>query len=153
MSRYNNSLSLSLNIWYYIYFVALPASSTVNPGCDSGEVRLANFTDDPDEATREGTLQICINSAWGAVCSDPRFGLTEAQVACQQAGGYRRELSEEMEPLPTSGPVFLSELNCVGDEASLLECPRFVSIGSECSSGLDVKIRCTGKELFSISIT
>ena len=116
-------------------------------------MRLANFTDDPDEATREGTLQICINSAWGAVCSDPRFGLTEAQVACQQAGGYRRELSEEMEPLPTSGPVFLSELNCVGDEASLLECPRFVSIGSECSSGLDVTIRCTGKELFSISIT
>ena len=116
-------------------------------------MRLANFSDDPDEATRQGILQICINSAWGAVCSDDPFGLSEVQVACQQAGGYRRELSEEMEPLPTSGPVFLSELNCVGDEASLLECPRFVSIGSECSSSLDATIRCTGKEVFSISIT
>ena len=155
MSRYNKLLSLSLNVivWFHMYFVALPASSTVNAGCDSGDVRLANFTDDPDEATREGTLQICINNAWGTVCSDPRFALTEAQVACQQAGGFRRELSEEMEPLPTSGPVFLSELNCMGDEASLLECPRFVSIGSECSSGLDVTIRCTGKEVISISIT
>ena len=80
------------------------------------------------------------------MCSDPRFGVAEAQVACQQAGGYRREDAVEVDPVPSSGPVFLSELNCEGNEASLLECPRFSSIGSACSSGEDIVLQCTGKK-------
>ena len=59
--------------------------------CESGEVRLANFTDDPDEATREGTLQICINSAWGSVCSDNLFDTKDARVFCDQLEGFQRE--------------------------------------------------------------
>ena len=106
-------------------------------------MRLAEFTD--DQTSRQGTLQICINNAWGAVCSDPRFGVAEAQVACQQAGGYRREDAEEVESVSSSGAVFLSEVNCEGNEARLLECPRFSSIGSSCSSGEDVILRCIGK--------
>ena len=126
----------------YMY-IPPPASSTLHAECVSGEVRLASFTD--DQTSRQGTLQICINNAWGGVCSDPRFGVAEAQVACQQAGGYRREDAVVVDPVPSSGPVFLSELNCEGNEASLLECPRFSSIGSTCSSGEDVVLLCTGE--------
>ena len=125
-----------------IHQISLSASTTEYAECANGDVRLAAFTD--GDTSRQGTLQICINSAWGGVCSDPRFGVAEAQVACQQAGGYRREDAEEVESVSSSGPVFLSELNCVGNEASLLECPRFTSIGSECGSGEDVVLRCTG---------
>ena len=53
-------------------------------------MRLANFTDDPDEATREGTLQICINSAWGTVCSDDLFDTTDAEVFCEQLEGFQK---------------------------------------------------------------
>ena len=123
-------------------YIPPPASATPYAECVSGDVRLAEFTD--DQTSRQGTLQICINNAWGAVCSDPRFGVAEAQVACQQAGGYRREDAEEMESVSSSGAVFLSEVNCEGNEARLLECPRFSSIGSSCSSGEDVILRCTG---------
>ena len=125
------------------YRIPPPASSTQYAECVSGDVRLAEFTD--DQTSRQGTLQICINNAWGAVCSDPRFGVAEAQVACQQAGGYRREDAEEVESVSSSGAVFLSEVNCEGNEARLLECPRFSSIGSACSSSEDVVLRCTGK--------
>ena len=127
----------------YSLHIPPPASTTLHAECVSGEVRLASFTD--DQTSRQGTLQICINNAWGGVCSDPRFGVAEAQVACQQAGGYRREDAVEVDPVPSSGPVFLSELNCEGNEASLLECPRFSSIGSACSSGEDAGLQCTGK--------
>ena len=54
-------------------------------------MRLANFTDDPDEATREGTMQICINNAWGAVCSDDPFDTTDAEVFCDELKGFQRD--------------------------------------------------------------
>ena len=54
-------------------------------------MRLANFTDDPDEATREGTMQICINNAWGAVCSDDTFDTRDAEVFCEKLPGFQRE--------------------------------------------------------------
>ena len=65
--------------------------STEAAECESGDVRLTNFTDDPDEATREGTMQICINSAWGTVCSDDLFDRSDAEVFCEQLQGFGRE--------------------------------------------------------------
>ena len=35
----------------------------------------------------EGRLEVCVNSAWGTVCSDG-FGASDAAVACQSLGGY-----------------------------------------------------------------
>ena len=70
---------------------SIAASSTEAAECESGVMRLANFTDDPDEATREGTMQICINNAWGTVCSDDLFDTTDAEVFCEQLEGFQRE--------------------------------------------------------------
>ena len=54
--------------------------------CEDGEIRLASYTDNHDQFTRHGALQICINRAWGAVCSDIYFGDTEMAVICRQMG-------------------------------------------------------------------
>ena len=70
-------------------FNAVPSIEVAE--CESGEVRLANFTEDPDEATREGTMQICINNAWGAVCSDDTFDTRDAEVFCEKLPGFQRE--------------------------------------------------------------
>ena len=67
------------------------ASSTETAECESGEVRLANFTDDPDEATRKGILQICINNAWGTVCSDDFIDTMDAEVFCEELKGFQRD--------------------------------------------------------------
>ena len=60
--------------------------STKEGNCSSGDMRLNDFVDDPFEHTRQGLLQICVNNAWGAVCSDIQFGITEMAVACKSMG-------------------------------------------------------------------
>lgn len=49
-------------------------------------MRLLEYTDDISDHTRQGQLQICINNAWGGVCSDVQFGYTEMAVACKHMG-------------------------------------------------------------------
>ena len=112
--------------------------------CETGDVRLADSTADAIENTTKGTLQICINNAWGAVCHDDLFGVNDAQVACQQAGGYEREIVGSIESAAITGPAFLSELGCEGNEISLLKCRRYNYIGSECTTPDNAVITCRG---------
>jgi hypothetical protein len=115
---------------------------TVSGDCRTGQVRLANSTTDSSANTRRGTLQICINDAWGAVCDDSLFGTPDVEVACQQAGGYERKLVGDIDSTAISGPVFVSQLDCQGDEDGVLECPQFGGLGSDCSTGVAPVITC-----------
>ena len=58
--------------------------------CTTGDVRFMNFTDILHENSRQGTLQICVNNAWGTVCSDNHFDSTDAEVFCGQLEGFNR---------------------------------------------------------------
>lgn len=84
------------------------------------------------------------------MCHDDLFGVNDARVACQQAGGYEREIVGDIESVTITGPVFLSELGCEGDEASLLdfECRRYRNIGSDCVSSQDAVITCRGTSMY-----
>ena len=112
--------------------------------CETGDVRLADANADSIQNTMRGTLQICINNAWGAVCHDDLFGVNDVRVACQQAGGYEREIVGSIESTSITGPVFLSALGCEGDESSLFECRRYNYIGSECATHENAVITCRG---------
>ena len=46
--------------------------------CKEGAVRLVN-----GQNVRRGLVQVCINQAWGTVCSN-QFFTREAQVVCSQ---------------------------------------------------------------------
>ena len=39
--------------------------------------------------SRQGTIQICVNNAWGSVCSDYFFDNTDAAVFCGQLPGFK----------------------------------------------------------------
>ena len=69
-------------------FFIFVASSTEFAECTLGDVRLTNFTDDSEERSRQGILQICINNAWGTVCSDNYFDTTDAEVFCDKFVGF-----------------------------------------------------------------
>ena len=60
--------------------------SVENGNCSTGDIRLVNYSDDLESDTRHGTLQVCLNNAWGGVCSDIQFGNTEMAVACRHMG-------------------------------------------------------------------
>ena len=46
----------------------------------------------------------------------------------------------------TSGPIFLDELRCIGNEVSLLDCPTGISeVGlTNCDHSQDVWVKCRG---------
>ena len=68
-----------------------PDTITKFADCRTGEVRLADFTNSSEEDSRQGTVQICINNAWGSVCSDDFFDNTDAAVFCGQLSGFTSE--------------------------------------------------------------
>ena len=78
------------------------------------------------------------------MCNDDLFGIDDAQVACQQAGGYERQVVGDIISIASTGPMFLSELDCEGDEDTLLDCQRYARLGSECTSNDGVAITCKG---------
>ena len=50
--------------------------------CSTGNVRLVGSGDGD-----EGRLEVCVNRAWGTVCSD-EFDTADASVACQSLNGF-----------------------------------------------------------------
>ena len=46
---------------------------------------------------------------------------------------------------PGRGPVFLSNVRCVGSEPDMLKCQHSVFVGSYCTHQRDVGVRCEGK--------
>ena len=59
--------------------------SVQDDGCSSGHVRIHPNTD--TLSSREGRVEICLNSAWGTVC-DTLFDDLDAKVACSQMSGF-----------------------------------------------------------------
>ena len=111
----------------------------------TGEVRL-NGT-----STLEGRVEICINNAWGTVCSN-RFSSSDAQVICRNLGypfidSYSIPLLESAQG---SGPVFSDELECAGNEQSVLDCHHVIGVHS-CSHDQDIAVRCVGKCIHNYS--
>ena len=72
------------------HYNSIPGPSTEFADCTTGDVRFINYTDIAEEGSRQGTLQICINNAWGTVCSDEHFGTTDAEVFCEQLEGFNK---------------------------------------------------------------
>ena len=75
---------------YYVInqlYVIDPATEFAD--CTTGEVILTDFSDNSEEDSRQGTIQICVNNAWGSVCSDHFFDNTDASVFCGQLSGFK----------------------------------------------------------------
>lgn len=54
-------------------------------------MRLANYSDIPDEFSRQGRLEICVNNVWGVVCSDNFFDTRDAEVFCEELVGFESQ--------------------------------------------------------------
>ncbi|CAI8040121.1 Fibrillin-1, partial [Geodia barretti] len=103
--------------------VACLDSSIGFANCTTGEVRFVDFTDNPEEDSRQGTIQICINNAWGSVCNDHFFDSTDAEVFCDQLVGFSTDGASELQGTDvttSSAPLFLSSLDCDEMDQSLL---------------------------------
>ena len=78
----NKFFGASFMYLHFAFFVfSLSAHDSKYSNCTDGEVRLVGGSTE-----YEGTVQICLNRAWGTVCDRYGFGYEEAQTVCNALG-------------------------------------------------------------------
>uniref|UniRef100_A0A8D2AKL8 SRCR domain-containing protein n=1 Tax=Sciurus vulgaris TaxID=55149 RepID=A0A8D2AKL8_SCIVU len=70
-----------------------------------------------------GRVEILQQGSWGSICDDS-WDLSDAHVVCRQLGcGVALEATFSAHFGEGSGPIWLNELNCTGEEAHVWQCP------------------------------
>ena len=70
-----------------------------------------------------GRLEIFHDNIWGSVCDDLPWGINSAGVVCRQLGcGAALNATTGAYFGVSSGPIYLDNVQCNGDEAGLSEC-------------------------------
>uniref|UniRef100_A0A8C5ZRD4 SRCR domain-containing protein n=1 Tax=Marmota marmota marmota TaxID=9994 RepID=A0A8C5ZRD4_MARMA len=70
-----------------------------------------------------GRVEILQQGSWGSICDDS-WDLNDAHVVCRQLGcGVALEATISAHFGEGSGPIWLDELNCTGEEAHVWQCP------------------------------
>ncbi len=118
-------------------------------GCTQGELRLQG-----GPTLNEGRLEICIDNIWGTVCDD-LFQEPSARVACRQLGFSAIDttiLTFEYGNSNTLGPIWLDNVQCIGNETKLFDCPSNGVGVNDCDRREDVGLRCMSKEFQCVSL-
>ena len=115
---------------------------------DSGEIsptvsaiRLVGGVDE-----WEGRVEVYHNGIWGTVC-DNHWDINDATVACRQLNrGYNGAASVKRGAYfgRGSGRIWMDNVQCIGTESSLVDCP-FRGWGShQCNHDQDAGVKCIG---------
>ncbi|KAG7281941.1 hypothetical protein CRUP_002999 [Coryphaenoides rupestris] len=102
------------------------------------EVRLINgFSNN----LCSGRVEVYHNSQWGTICDDS-WDLNDAQVVCRQLGCGNATATAYF-GLGT-GPIWLDEVRCVGNESSITDCTHQEFGSHDCNHSEDAGIICDG---------
>ena len=100
-------------------------------------VRLVN-----GPTSYEGRVEVHHNGEWGRVCDDG-WDLNDAQVVCNQLG-----LDKAVAIRPgtfngqSTGRIWLSKLNCAGNELTIENCSHTEWGVGNCSHSEDAAVKC-----------
>ncbi|NXA56657.1 DMBT1 protein, partial [Nothocercus julius] len=91
-----------------------------------------------------GRLEVFHEGLWGTVCDD-MWGLPDAAVVCRELG-CGAPLSAPGGALfgEGSGPIWLDNVRCRGNESALLQCPAAPWGVTDCQHREDAAVVCTG---------
>ncbi|XP_038072278.1 uncharacterized protein LOC119740886 isoform X2 [Patiria miniata] len=118
-------------------FTCRCASGYSGPTCEYAELRLVNGS-----ARNEGRLEISFNGTWGTVCGD-LWGLEDAQVACRQLGFPAVVQAAAGGSFGSgTGPIYLDDLMCNGQESNLESCPHSGIGVHNCNHANDAALVC-----------
>jgi len=101
--------------------------------------------------TRSGRLEVQYNGVWGTVC-DNSFDNADTAVVCNMLGFGRVGQMYSNPAVTTSRPIWLDEMQCVGDETSLADCHHNRCVSNYCTHAEDVWLNCSGVPTGSIAV-
>ncbi|XP_046806928.1 uncharacterized protein LOC111683246 isoform X3 [Lucilia cuprina] len=121
----------------------------VTPDCEDGSDESEQVCNAPikyrlegGRSSNEGRLEVFYRGEWGTVCDDD-FGLKEAQVVCNSFGLYgKAEIAKNIYG-PGSGPIWLDQVSCLGNETKIDECNHWSWGENNCNHTEDVGLKCT----------
>uniref|UniRef100_A0A8C6TYL7 Neurotrypsin n=1 Tax=Neogobius melanostomus TaxID=47308 RepID=A0A8C6TYL7_9GOBI len=89
----------------------------------------------------EGTVQVFHAGQWGSICDD-QWDDSDAEVVCRQLGNGQTEFMWVAFG-KGSGPVWLDEVKCTGNELTLEQCPKSAWGEHNCLHLEDAGVSCT----------
>uniref|UniRef100_A0A3Q1MGT4 CD163 molecule-like 1 n=1 Tax=Bos taurus TaxID=9913 RepID=A0A3Q1MGT4_BOVIN len=115
---------------------------------DSRQIRLV------DGGGRcSGRVEILDQGSWGTICDD-RWDLDDARVVCRQLGcGEALDATISSSFGRGSGPIWLDEVNCRGEESQVWRCPTWGWQQHNCDHQEDAGVICSGRRPCPISLS
>ncbi|KAJ8246195.1 hypothetical protein GJAV_G00264760 [Gymnothorax javanicus] len=91
-----------------------------------------------------GRVEVLHDGQWGTVCDDG-WNTTNTDVVCREMGcGTALDILGSTHFGIASGPIWLDDVTCSGDEPSLTQCQHSEYGKHNCDHYEDVALRCTG---------
>ena len=106
---------------------------------DSRQLRLVD-----GGARCAGRVEILDQGSWGTICDDD-WDLDDAHVVCRQLGcGEALDATGSAHFGAGSGPIWMDDVNCKGNELQLWKCPSQAWGRHNCDHHKDTGVICSG---------
>ncbi|XP_038648272.1 uncharacterized protein LOC119963342 isoform X3 [Scyliorhinus canicula] len=132
--------------------IANPLATNVSADCQHAGVNCSGplplrLREGPDLCS--GRVEIFKNSSWGTICNQ-NWDIVDAAIVCRQLKcGY----AVSVDTIFASGvdPIWLDNVECVGTELTISECPSEQRNVSNCTHSQDAGVTCSGS--FPVRLT
>ena len=90
----------------------------------------------------EGRVEVLYQGIWGTICDDG-WDDNDTTVVCRQLGFLNGTTTRQNQFGSSAGPVWLSQVHCLGNESKLSHCMHGgAGIIGSCSHAQDVAVQC-----------